>query len=92
MGFSEYVWGHASRVKNNWGHNEGALQKSQKVRREMHERGEIIIWNKGETKATDERIAAYGKTGSQTLKTDPVCQQQRSEHMANEWKSGILTP
>jgi hypothetical protein len=92
MGFSEYVWGHAARVKNNWGHNQGALQKSQDKRREQIAAGEWVPWNRGETKETDERIAAYGKTGSQTLKTDPECQRQRSEHMAEQWKKGEIVP
>lgn len=91
-GFAEYVRGHHSRVKNNWGHNQSAQKKSQDVRREMHKRGEIPIWNKGETKETDSRVATYGRVGSHTLKTDPDCQKQRAEHMSDQWKSGSLKP
>lgn len=92
VGFSDYVLGHYSRVNNNWGHNVDAQQKSQDVRRKMHERGEIKIWNKGETKETDERVAAYGLTGSLKLKTDPTCQKQRSDHMIEQWETGNLSP
>lgn len=78
-GFVEYVRGHHSRVKNNWGHNESAQTKSQDVRREMHKRGEIPIWNKGETKETDERIAAYGQT--QSVNFTPERLEIRSKRM-----------
>lgn len=91
-GYVEFVRGHAARVNNNWGHNEVAQKKSQDVRREMHKRGEIPIWNKGRTKETDERVAAYGKSGSHTLKTDPACPQQRAEHMSSQWKKGEIVP
>jgi hypothetical protein len=60
-GFNSYVYGHAIRVHNNWGHNKKAQQKSQNKRREMLKHGEFEIWNKGLTKESDERVAAYGK-------------------------------
>lgn len=78
-GFAEYVRGHHSRVKNNWGHNESAQAKSQDVRREMHKRGEIPIWNKGETKETDERVAAYGQIQSENF--TPERREIRSKRM-----------
>lgn len=67
VGFNAYIRGHVARVKNNWGHNEEAQKKSQEKRHDMHERGEIKIWNKGETKESDERIAAYGVKISDTF-------------------------
>ncbi len=91
-GYVEFVKGHHARIHNNWGHNEAALQKSQDKRREQIAAGEWTPWNKGETKTTDERVAAYGKTGSHTLKTDPDCQKQRAEHMVEQWKTGSITP
>lgn len=66
-GYVEYVPGHHSRVHNNWGHNAGAQVKSQDVRREMHQRGEITIWNKGETKQTSVRVAELGETQSRNF-------------------------
>lgn len=89
-GYSRFVRGHHSRVKNNWGHNKEAQQKSQHTRRAMHDQGKIRIWNKGKTKESDERIAAQGQRCSHTLKTDPVCQKQRSEHMTKQWMTGSL--
>lgn len=90
-GFSSYVRGHQMRVHNNWGHNEQAQSKSQQVRREMHSRGEIKIWNKGETKETDEKIAAYGRKQSQN--TSEERKQRRSESMKKHRLNGsIPTP
>jgi len=69
-GFSKFKHGHAARVKNNWGHNEDAKQKSQAVRREMHKNGEIIVWNKGLSVETDDRVAAYGKQIAESYTQD----------------------
>lgn len=92
VGFSEFILGHHSRVHNNWGHNAAAQLKSQDVRRQQISDGEWTAWNKGETKETDTRIAAYGRAGSIKLKTDPNCQKQRAEHMSDQWRSGSLMP
>jgi hypothetical protein len=92
LGFAKYLRGHVARVHNNWGHNEDAQKKSQDVRRDMHKRGEIFIWNKGLSIETDDRVAAYGRSGSHTLKTDAACQKQRSEHMSTQWKLGCIVP
>lgn len=91
-GFSKFVRGHHSRVHNNWGHNKAAQEKSQDVRREMHKRGEITIWNKGETKETDERLRAYGAKGSETIKSQPELLQQRSDDMKRYWETGVIVP
>jgi hypothetical protein len=92
MGFSEYTWGHAARVNNNWGHNESAQKKSQDVRREMHERGEIKIWNRGKTKEDDEKIATYGEKGSKTILSQPNELKRRSEGIKHSWEIGAITP
>lgn len=47
--FSDYVRGHASRVHNNWGHNETAKEKSAETRRQQFKSGERIQWNKGKS-------------------------------------------
>jgi len=91
-GFSEYVCGHYSRVKNNWGHNAAAQQKSQDVRRAMHDRGEIKIWNRGETKETDERLAAYGSKGSKTILSHPDELKRRSDGIKRSWETGAIVP
>jgi len=92
IGYSQYVRGHQARVNNNWGHNKAALQKSQDKRREQIATGEWQSWNKGQTKETDPRVAELGRRESHTLKTDPICQAQRAEHMSGQWKSGSITP
>lgn len=91
-GYAKYVRGHYSRVHNNWGHNDAAQKKSQDVRRKQIAAGKWKPWNNGATSETDERVAQYGRRGSHTLKTNPNCQRQRSEHMAEQWKTGSLTP
>ncbi len=89
-GFSEYAWGHASRVNNNWGHNKEAQQKSQGVRREMHKRGEHAVWNRGETKETSEQVAAYGMKGSETIRSNPELIKQRSDVMRESRLDGTI--
>lgn len=54
-GFVDYAWGHAAKVKNNWGHNPEAIRKSHETQKRMHENGELIVWNKGLT-IEDERV------------------------------------
>ncbi len=56
VGDKRYIRGHISRVKNNWGHNEEAQKKSKETQREMYESGELVVWNKGETKETNENV------------------------------------
>ena len=54
-GFVDYVWGHAAKVKNNWGHNPEAVRKSHETQKKMYNDGELVIWNKGLT-IDDERV------------------------------------
>ncbi|HPM21465.1 MAG TPA: hypothetical protein PLY35_09490 [Thermotogota bacterium] len=46
-GFSKYKQGHIARIKNNWGHNQKAIDKSAEVRREKFKSKEITVWNAG---------------------------------------------
>lgn len=59
-GFSEYKIGHISRIKNNWGHNEKAINNSSETRRNQFKSGERHVWNDGLTKETDYRVANQG--------------------------------
>ena len=79
-GFSKYCWGHASRIKNNWGHNEKAKQNSVKTRKDMASRGEIIGWCRGKDKS-DPKIAAMIEKGRNTILSDPDRIRKRSENM-----------
>ena len=85
-GFSEYILGHAARVNNNWGHNKDALQKSLQKRRDegLWSRDP---WNRGKTKENDPKFAMIAERayGSKEFR------QKRSEIMAHQWSSGILT-
>lgn len=57
-GYRDYVKGHHSRIKNNWGHNPEAQKKSKETQRKMYENGDLVIWNKGLTK-DDPRVHDY---------------------------------
>ena len=89
-GFSRFVRGHQSRVHNNWGHNSGAQARSQDVRREMHRRGEIRIWNRGETKQTSVRVAEVAKV--QSANFTPERRARRAAIMKRSWEIGAITP
>jgi hypothetical protein len=91
-GFMEYIRGHASRVKNNWGHNKEALQKSQDVRRQQISDGDWVAWNKNGTKETDSRIQAYGIKGSATIVAQPELLKKRSDDMKSYWETGSIVP
>ena len=78
-GYKEWIRGHVSRVKNIWGHNRVAIDKSSETRRRQYKNGERTVWNAGLTKDTDGRIADYGKLGSATILSNPTERQRRSE-------------
>ncbi len=63
-GYSDYLRGHISRVNNNWGHNEGARERSLKKRRDEGLWSKDP-WNRGLTKETDQRLAKSGETMKQ---------------------------
>ena len=59
-GYGEWIRGHVSRVKNNWGHNEAAINKSSETRRNQYKSGKRKVWNNGLTKDIDERVKLNG--------------------------------
>lgn len=72
-GYSDYIQGHASRVVNNWGHNQSARLKSLKKRRDEGLWNKLP-WNKGKTKENDPSFAslcesAYGTIEWKTKKS-----------------------
>jgi len=69
-GFVKYIQGHSSRVHNNWGHNLEANKKSHETQKKMYESGKLVVWNKGLTVDTDERVKKYGITISKYKKTE----------------------
>lgn len=90
IGYNEYILGHVARVNNNWGHNKPVLEKSQETRRGMYKRGEMRLWAKGLTKETDERLAAYGRKGSNTIRSKPGELEKRSERMRKNRLDGTV--
>lgn len=66
-GFREFCKGHVARVRNNWGHNPRAIEKSAETRRQQYASGEREQWNKGFTKETNESIKKYGKSISRAF-------------------------
>ena len=89
-GFSEYQQGHASRVNNNWGHNQEALLKSQTIRRENWNNGVYVPWSKGLTKETDERVAESGRKASKTINNNQEECLARSERMKRNRMDGTI--
>ena len=89
-GYKEWKRGHISRVKNNWGHNQTAINNSTQTRREQYTNGERQVWNIGLTKETNEIVAKYGTNASNTIKTKPGEIEKRSLRMKNQWKTGNL--
>jgi len=79
-----YIWGHAARVKNNWGHNPIVIAKSHTKEALAGRR----IWNKGLSVDTDERIAQYGKTISAVI-TDEE-KEIRSKRMKENRANGTI--
>jgi len=58
--FKEYKRGHISRINNNWGHNQTAINNSAETRKEQFKNGERSIWNVGLTKESDIRLKKAG--------------------------------
>jgi|694.fasta_scaffold46071_5 hypothetical protein len=95
-GYSKFVWGHASKVNNNWGHNKEAFKKSLTTRRKMWENGEIQGWCKGLTK-DDPRIASIIEKMNTPERSEKISRsltgkskseshkQKISEHMKSYW-------
>lgn len=89
-GMSKFIPGHQSRVNNNWGHNKEALDKSHQTMREKRAEGEYPAWNKGLSKETDERVAAYGRKSHETFQNDVEECMKRSKRMTEYRLSGVV--
>lgn len=69
-GYKEWIRGHISRIKNNWGHNQSAIKKSANTRREQYRKGERNVWNKGLTKEENISLKNAGKKISKKFNID----------------------
>ena len=58
--FCELCKGHYSRIHNNWGHNQKAIDASSLTRRQQYAAGERQVWNKGLNKETNENVKKNG--------------------------------
>lgn len=87
-GYTTYVKKHHLRITNNWGHNKKAQLKSQNTRRQMYKSGQVVVWNKGKTKKSDERVAAYGQTQSMNITEENKL--IRSKRMKAHRLSGVV--
>jgi len=75
--YADYIRGHISRIKNNWGHNQKAIENSAKTRRERHiepwnkgKKGLQVSWSKGLTKKTNKSLASTSKKLKEIKKKD----------------------
>jgi len=86
-GFSEYILGHAARVKNNWGNNKEALAKSLETRR-REDRWSRDPWNRGKTKENDSEFAKICERAYNSEKE----KNRRSFFMSEQWQMGVIVP
>ena len=59
--FCQYAQGYQSKIHNNWGHNNTAILKSAKTRRNQFKNGERTVWNDGLTSATSDIVKKLGE-------------------------------
>lgn len=88
-GYGEWIRGHVSRVRNNWGHNEKALKKSHETCNEKRARGEMPIWNRGKT-IEDERVRAYVDGFQGWLELNPEERMTRAKRMRDGRLDGTI--
>jgi len=89
-GFGTYRQGHATSIKNNWGHNVKALDKSHASRRSSFKNDKWSAWNKGLSKDSDDRVKAYGESQSNNMTKEN--KQNRSNKMKDQWENGNIVP
>lgn len=88
-GFVNYKRGHASRIKNNWGHNSKAIKHSAETRRQQYKDGSRHVWNKG-LDITDERVRKNAENTKQAILADKNLLKKKSELAKKQWKDGNL--
>jgi len=91
-GYSKFIKGHQSRVKNNWGHNPKVIEKIKIRMSEDRKSGKIKTWNKGLSVDTDERVKANVEANRQFYKDHPERVEFYSQQMKQQWENGVLKP
>lgn len=89
-GYGEWLRGHKMRVRNNWGHNESAREKSVATRRTRFAAGDLKVWNKGETAASNEAVKRNTEGFKAWLTSHPEESVVRSERMKQNRANGIV--
>lgn len=87
-GYNEFLQGHVARIKNNWGHNSEAFEKSIKTRRRMWETGEIRGWCAGLTKE-DPRVAAIIEKMNTPERADKISKSLKGKKKSDDHKKKI---
>jgi len=88
-GFTDYCKGHIARIKNNWGHNSKAIEKSAETRRRQYASGERIQWNKGLT-VDDPRVKLNTSASTSAINSNPEELKRRSDLMKEISHNGVL--
>jgi hypothetical protein len=87
-GFRDYCQGHQSRVHNNWGHNQKAIDASSETRRQQYASGERQVWNDGLT-TDDKRVRNNIDILTKFTRT-PSERKVRSERMRKGRSDGTI--
>lgn len=80
--------GHLNRVRNNWGHNKAAIDKSSDTRRKQFAAGERKMWSEGLTLETSPLLQSAAKKLSERY-TDDI-KKEYSERMSVMRKDGTI--
>lgn len=86
-GYGDWIRGHISRVKNNWGHNQTAIENSSNTRRIQYRNGERSVWNVGLTKETDDRVKKNGERVKEAIINNEFELKRRSKWLSNARKN-----
>lgn len=87
VGYKEWIRGHISRIHNNWGHNQIAIENSSNTRRKQYKNGERKVWNDGLTKETDERVKEYSEKSRNAIITNENEIKRRSVWLSHARKN-----
>lgn len=88
-GFCDYCQGHQSRVYNNWGHNQKAIDKSSETRRHQYANDERQQWNEGLT-LNDTRVKDNIEKSTIAINSNPMELKRRSDLMILNRSNGII--
>jgi hypothetical protein len=87
--FRELCKGHYSRIHNNWGHNQKAIDKSSETRRIQFASGERTTWNNGLT-IDDPRVRLNSEKTTFAINSNPLELKRRSDLMHTNRLNGII--